>query len=85
MGDVYNQYLIKVWNIVSNHPKLKNHPNIMFELGNEPIDILGTDGTYGAHGDAKFENLQKYMQAIVDVIRNNGANNILWIPGLGYQ
>lgn len=85
VGDVYNQYLIKVWNIVSNHPKLKNHPNIMFELGNEPIDILGTDGTYGAHGDAKFENLQKYMQAIVDVIRNNGANNILWIPGLGYQ
>ena len=85
VGDHYNQYLIKVWNIVSNHPKLKNNPDIMFELGNEPIKILGTDGTYGGDGDARFENLQKYMQSIVDVIRNNGANNILWIPGLGYQ
>ena len=85
VGDIYNQYLIKVWKIVSNHPKLKNHPNIMFELGNEPINILGTDGTYGSSGDAKFTNLQKYMQSIIDVIRNNGSNNILWIPGLGYQ
>lgn len=85
VGDVYNQYLVKVWGIVSNHPKLKNHPNIMFELGNEPIDILGTDGTYGSNGDAKFVNLQKYMQAIVNAIRNNGANNILWIPGLCWQ
>ena len=84
-NDVYNQYLKTVWNIVSNHPTLKNHPNIMYELGNEPIQILGTDGTYGSNGDAKFENLQKYMQSIVDVIRNNGANNILWVPGLGYQ
>lgn len=85
VGDVYNQYLIKVWGIVSNHVKLKNHPNIMFELGNEPINILGTDGTYGSNGDAKFENLQKYMQPLVDIIRNNGANNILWIPGLCWQ
>ncbi|ADQ79803.1 glycoside hydrolase family 5 [Paludibacter propionicigenes WB4] len=85
VGDVYNQYLIKVWKIVSNHPKLKNHPNIMFELGNEPIDILGTDGAYGSNGDAKFANLQKYMQVIVDAIRNNGSNNILWIPGLCWQ
>lgn len=85
VGDGYNEYLKTVWGIVSNHPKLKNNPNIMFELGNEPIDILGTDGTYGAGGDAKFENLQKYMQSIVDVIRGGGANNILWVPGLGYQ
>ncbi len=85
VDDVYNKYLIQVWDIVSNHPKLKNHPNIMFELGNEPIQILGTDGNYGSDGDAKFVNLQKYMQGIVDVIRNNGADNILWIPGLAWQ
>lgn len=48
VGDEYNQYLIKVWTHVAQHPKLKNHPNIMFELANEPINILGPDGTYGA-------------------------------------
>lgn len=40
VGDEYNQYLIKVWTHVAQHPKLKNHPNIMFELANEPINIL---------------------------------------------
>jgi endoglucanase len=81
---VYHKYLLKVWGIVSQHPKLKNNANIMFELANEPIDILGTDGTYGAGTQGHFDNLKTYFQAIVDVIRTN-ADNILWIPGLGYQ
>lgn len=84
VGGVYHQYLIKVWGIVSKHPKLKNHPNVMFELANEPIEILGPDGTYGANTQGHFDNLKAYFQAIVDTIRTN-ADNILWIPGLGYQ
>lgn len=84
LGGVYQEYLLKVWNIVAQHPKLKNHPNIMFELANEPIDILGPDGTYGAGTQGHFDNLKTYFQAIVDTIRAS-ANNILWIPGLGYQ
>jgi len=85
VGDVYNEYLINVWDIVSQHPKLKNHPNIMFELGNEPIRILGTDGTYGTSSQGHYDNLKRYFQSMVDVIRGNGARNILWIPGLGWQ
>lgn len=84
VGDAYNQYLIKVWGYVAQHPKLKNHPNIMFELANEPVNILGTDGTYGAGSQGHFDNLKKYFQAVVDTIRSS-ADNILWIPGLGYQ
>ncbi len=84
LGGVYQEYLLKVWNIVAQHPKLKNHPNIMFELANEPIDILGPDGTYGAGTQGHFDNLKNYFQAIVDTIRAS-ADNILWIPGLGYQ
>lgn len=84
LGGVYQEYLLKVWNIVAQHPKLKNHPNIMFELANEPIQILGPDGTYGASTQGHFDNLKTYFQAIVDTIRAN-ADNILWIPGLGYQ
>lgn len=84
VGGVYNEYLIKVWGIVSQHPKLQNNAHIMFELANEPIDILGPDGTYGAGTQGHFDNLKIYFQSIVDTIRVS-ANNILWIPGLGYQ
>jgi len=84
LGGVYQKYLIKVWGIVSQHPVLKNHPNIMFELANEPINIIGPDGKAGAGTQGHFDNLKTYFQAIVDTIRSN-ADNILWIPGLGYQ
>lgn len=84
VGDDYQQYLIKVWGIVSKHPKLKDNPNIMFELANEPIDILGTDGTYGAGTQGHFDNLKTFFQTIVDTIRTS-TNNILWVPGLGFQ
>lgn len=84
VGGVYHKYLLKVWGIVSKHPKLKNHPNIMFELANEPINILGPDGSYGSGAQGHFDNLKTYFQEIVNLIRTN-ADNILWIPGLGYQ
>lgn len=85
LGDAYQKYLIKVWRHVASHAKLKNHPNIMFELANEPINILGSDGTYGGNSPSHFESVSKYFQDIVDEMRAQGCNNILWIPGLGYQ
>jgi beta-xylosidase len=84
VGDAYNQYLIKVWGYVAQHPKLKNNPAVMFELANEPVNILGPDGTYGAGSQGHFDNLKTYFQAIVDTMRAS-ADNILWVPGLGYQ
>ncbi len=85
VGDEYQKYLLKVWQHVARHKKLKNHPNIMFELANEPINILGSDGTFGGSSKAHFEQLSKYFQEITDTIRAQGCDNILWIPGLGYQ
>lgn len=85
IGDAYNEYLIKIWTYVAQHPKLKNHPNIMFELANEPIRILGTDGTFGNRSQGHFDNLKIYFQSVVDAMRAEGCNNILWIPGLAYQ
>ncbi len=85
VGDDYQVFLLKVWDIVSNHKKLKNNGRIMFELANEPINILGPDGTYAGAGDGHFQNMSTYFQAIVDKIRGNGARNIIWVPGLGYQ
>lgn len=85
VGDAYNQYLTTVWKIMAKHPKLQNHPNIMFELANEPINILGPQGDYGASTQGHFDNLKTFFQTVVDTIRAQGCNNILWVPGLGYQ
>lgn len=40
VGDEYQKYLIKVWGFVSNHRLLRNNPNVMFELANEPVNIV---------------------------------------------
>ena len=83
--DSYQKFLIKVWDIVSSHPKIRNNGKVMFELANEPIHIKGPDGTYAGSGDGHFKNAQIYFQAVIDEIRGNGARNIIWVPGLGYQ
>lgn len=89
VGDKYQEYLVKIWDIVTEHPTLKNNPYVMFELANEPVRILDPeDGSVldvNANKDAAFTQLSMYFQKIVDTIRENGCNNILWIPGLGYQ
>ena len=89
VGDKYQEYLVKIWDIVSEHPSLKNNPYVMFELANEPVDILNPeDGSkldVNANKNAAFTQLSMYFQKIVNTIRENGCNNILWIPGLGYQ
>ncbi|WP_297071542.1 cellulase family glycosylhydrolase [uncultured Duncaniella sp.] len=85
IGDAYHRYLKKVWGYVSTQAKLKNNPHIMFELANEPIHIKGSDGQFGANTDGCFKNLTIYFQEIVDLMRSNGCENILWIPGTGYQ
>ena len=85
VGDDYQAFLLKVWDIVSKHKKLRNNGRIMFELANEPINIKGPDGSYASSGDGHFQKLTEYFQAIVDKIRGNDCRNIIWVPGLGYQ
>ena len=85
VGDDYQSFLVKVWDIVSQHPKLKNNGHVMFELANEPIHILGPDGSYAGSGDGHFKNMKTFFQAVVDKIRGNKARNVIWVPGLAYQ
>lgn len=84
VGDTYQQFLLKVWDIVSQHSKLKNNSGVMFELANEPVNIKGTDGNYGSTSDACFASMKTYFQAIVDKIRGH-CDNVIWVPGLAYQ
>lgn len=82
-GDYYN-YLFRIWEIVSQHDKLKNNPYVMFELANEPIEIKYEGGQGNGMSDADFKALNEFFQPIVDKIREN-ADNILWVPGLCWQ
>lgn len=79
IGDAYHQYLKQVWEHVAQHPKLKDNGAVMFELANEPIHIVNSNGS--SAGD---EQMTQYMQEIVDVMRRH-CNNILLIPGLVWQ
>lgn len=85
VGDETNQLLLKYWDIVSQHPKIKNNPNIMFELINEPVNILGTDGTYGSNNQGHFDKLKEFFQPVVNKIRENTESNIIWVSGLAYE
>lgn len=85
VGDDYHDYLLTVWGYVSRHPGLKNAGNVMFELANEPVEILGTNGVWGSNSQSHFDKLKMFFQPIVDTIRANGADNIIWIPGSGWQ
>lgn len=79
IGDTYQQYLIKVWEHVAQHPKLRNNGAVLFELANEPIGIYYSNGTR-----ATDKEMTEYFQKIVDVMRKY-CDNILLVPGLGYQ
>lgn len=85
VGDEYNEYLKEVWAYVAAQDELRNNPGIMFELANEPVSIKGPNGDYGSSSQGHFDNLKEYFQSVVDVIRDQSCDNILWIPGLAYQ
>ena len=85
VGDAYHKYLKQVWGYVSTQSKVKDNPLIMLELANEPVRIKDTDGQYRSNTDGCNRNLTQFFQEIVDLMRSNGCDNILWVPGTGYQ
>ncbi|MDE5814029.1 MAG: glycoside hydrolase family 5 protein, partial [Muribaculaceae bacterium] len=85
VGGKYHDYLKTVWGYVARQKRLTDNPHIMFELANEPVQIKGTDGNYGSGSDACNQALTQFFQEIVDLMRDNGCENILWVPGTSYQ
>ena len=77
IGDKSQQYAIEFWDYISSQPFVKNNPGVMMELYNEPITIVGSDGRQN-----NFKDVKNYFQPMVDVIRRNGCNNVVWIPGM---
>lgn len=79
VGDAYQQYLLRVWEHVAQHPALKDNPGVMFELANEPVRIVRPDGSAAGAGE-----MTAYIQPVVDAVRRH-CRNIVLVPGLGYQ
>ena len=80
IGDSVQQYALEFWDYISSHPKIRNNPGVMMELYNEPVFMVGNDGH---HED--FRDVKNYFQPMIDVIRKNDCNCVVWVPGLGYQ
>ena len=80
VGGDYNNYLMTVWDIVSQNETLKQYSGqISLELGNEPVRVKNRWGQDDSNA------LHDFFQPIVEKIRQNGFNGILWIPGTGWQ
>ena len=80
VGDEYNQYLMTVWDIVSQNDSVKKYAGqISIELANEPVSLKNADGQDDAAA------LHDFFQPIVNKIRENGFTGIIWAPGTGWQ
>ena len=87
MGQGTQQRMITFWQTVANAPGIKSVDNVMFELMNEPVAI---ETSFGANdwgfGSARyFQAFRNWMQPVVNAIRNTGADNVIWVPTLGWQ
>ncbi len=80
VGDYYNEYLTYIWDTFSkNDSILKYSGQISIELANEPVTLRAK----GGKEDKKAKH--DFFQPIVDKIRANGYDGIIWVPGTGWQ
>lgn len=87
MTQQYQQNLITFWTTLASHPAIKSAGHVMFEICNEPILIESRFGAgdWGSGNATRWAALATFMQPVADAIRATGADNIIWIPGLGWQ
>lgn len=83
----YRANLITFWTALASHPGIKSANNVMFEICNEPVAIETSFGAnnWGSGNNSYYQALANFMQPIVNAIRAQGADNVIWIPGLGWQ
>ncbi|HEY8995751.1 MAG TPA: RICIN domain-containing protein [Lacunisphaera sp.] len=87
MTQQYQQNLITFWQTVANASGIKSADNVWFEICNEPVTIETSFGAnnWGSANASYWQALQNFMQPVVNAIRNTGADNIVWVPGLGWE
>jgi endoglucanase len=83
----YQQNLITYWTTLANNAGIKSADNVMFEICNEPVAIETSFGAnnWGSGSGPYWSALKGFMQPVVNAIRNTGADNIIWVPSLGWE
>lgn len=80
VGDYYNDYLMYIWDEFSKNDSIRKYSGqISIELANEPVTLRAK----GGKEDVKAKH--DFFQPIVDKIRQNGYDGIIWVPGTGWQ
>ena len=80
VGDYYNDYIKQVWDIVTQNDSIKKYSGqIMIELGNEPVTL------HNAKGQSDDKALCDFFQPVVDKMRENGYEGVIWGVGTGWQ
>ena len=87
MTQQYQQNLITFWTTVANNAGIKSANNVMFEICNEPVAIETSFGAnnWGSGNSSYWNALKNFMQPVVNAIRNTGADNVIWVPSLGWE
>lgn len=82
VGDAYQDYLKTVWGFIAQDDSIRKYSGLIsLELANEPVNINNAQGVRDNTGTAPHD----FFQPIYNLIRQNGFNGIVWIPGAGYQ
>ena len=80
VGDKYNRYLKAIWKAFAADEYIQQNSGIIsIELANEPVRVHMDDGSNSDKA------LHDYFQPVVDVIREQGFNGIIWVPGTTWQ
>ena len=80
VGGYYQDYLMTVWDLVSKNERIKEWSGqVSLELANEPVNVYDEDSLSNPRA------LHDFFQPIVDKIRSNGFDGIIWVPGRGWQ
>ncbi|MBO4664990.1 MAG: cellulase family glycosylhydrolase [Bacteroidaceae bacterium] len=80
VGGDYQEYLTDVWEQLSRNDSIKKYSGqISIELASDPIRVTNKSGLVTKNA------LRDFFQPIIDVIRKNGFNGIIWAPGTHWQ
>lgn len=79
----------QIWGYLAAQPAIKSADNVMFEIINEPV-LSYANGRWGGHPSdpdfpAFWDSLRNFQNSIISTIRSQGADNVIWAAGLGWD
>jgi len=80
VGGDYQEYLIDVWEQISRNDSVKKYSGqISIELASDPVRVTNKAGVASKNASRDF------FQPIINTIRANGFDGIIWAPGTYWQ